>query len=298
MKFLILAFLIFYLPVLICKLQLMICEFLTYAILALQMAIIAYQFLFFTCHLRLSLIFNFQNCPNVVLVHGGQTWKDRVNHEDFEEIVCQITQAWTSLEDDEIDIKADGTKFYQGRGAILCLDEASRTWVKNYILTIKIEEKTYRGWDLNEDPDLTTGTILLGPMFKRLEPLEVIQKAMAKADIKGDVAVKMNVTNPGGRLIRILISTTAAKAIKLRGSKLPAGLSQLEFRFRGLETIPDKKIVEADEDKPDPEIDGEEEPNDDNLDEADNDALEGIVDDIKEGLDTEEYSNIQSPSTD
>jgi hypothetical protein len=53
-------------------------------------------------------------------------------------------------------------------------------------LTVKIEEKTFRGWDLDEDPGMTPATVLLGPMFKCLEPLEVIQKAMSKAGIKGE----------------------------------------------------------------------------------------------------------------
>jgi hypothetical protein len=182
----------------------------------------------------------------------------------------------------EIDMKADGTQFNQGRGAILCLDEASRRWVKSYILTIKMEENTFRGWDIDEDSYLTTGTILLDPMFKRLEPLEVIQRAMAKADIKGDVEIKTDTSSVGGRFIRILISTPAAKAIITRGSKLPAGLSQLEFKFKDLETVQDKKVLnEADEDNPDPDIEGDEPKIDDNLDTLDN-MIEG-------GVNAEEY---------
>jgi hypothetical protein len=170
--------------------------------------------------------------PYIVHVHGGQKDKDRISQKDFVEVAGRLNQAWVQSPIEEVKLRIDGTKWVNGRGHILCLDEATRKWVKSQLKTSVVHGRTFRGWDMDEYLDMAAASVHLVDVYDKCNPHEIITRSLRELKLEGDVVIKSIIPTENGRIVKLLLHTGLAEAVARMDSRIPAGLSHLVFKFK------------------------------------------------------------------
>jgi hypothetical protein len=170
--------------------------------------------------------------PYIVHVHGGQKDKDRISQKDFVEVAGRLNQAWVQSPIEEVKLRIDGTKWVNGRKHILCLDEATRKWVKSQLKTLVVNGRTFRGWDMDEYLDMAAASVHLVDVYDKCNPHEIITRSLRELKLEGDVVVKSIIPTGNGRIVKLLLHTGLAEAVARMDSRIPAGLSHLVFKFK------------------------------------------------------------------
>lgn len=170
-----------------------------------------------------------KHCDFALDVHSGQETKMPLSPSDFVEIMSDINSKWLET---GVALKIQGSEWHTSRGIILCEDEFSREWIKKHVEEMTLEGgKTFKAWNKT---DGWRATVKLGMAFaKCTDPELVISKALQSAGIEN---AKVDVTNVkplgGERIVYCEFNKEVAKVVKEQGSKIQAGLSTLEFRFK------------------------------------------------------------------
>jgi hypothetical protein len=159
--------------------------------------------------------------------------RERICQRDFVEVAGRLSQAWVQSPVETVILWTDGPKWVNGRGHILCLDEATRKWVKSQLNTSTIDSRMFRGWDKDEYSDMTPASVLLADSFAKCSPYEIISRSLKDLKLTGDVVVKSIIpTNGNGRIVKLMLHTGLAEAVAKLDSRIPAGLHQLVFKFK------------------------------------------------------------------
>ena len=90
---------------------------------------------------------------------------------------------------------------------------------------------------MTSEEDLIFGTVMLSPLFKQCpDPCEVITKALNNAELNPNELVIMNIfvsyNDHASRIVKIAAKPHLVEEIKNKDLKIPAGMSEITFRFK------------------------------------------------------------------
>ena len=93
---------------------------------------------------------------------------------------------------------------------------------------LTIKGRKYRACE-EEETKMTICSVLLGSVFKKSLPKEVISKALSGIGLQGEIIIKHVTSGPSGRVVEFRVTNDLAMKIRQHPGPIQVGFGTLEF---------------------------------------------------------------------
>ncbi len=183
--------------------------------------------------------------PFAVTVCPGRDFRSALGKEDFNKLLTHLQDLWLS---GDLPAKTNGTLNGDDDSTIiLCADEESRRLTKLAIHQYVDGEKTFRGWDLDEDDGLVEANAFLGKRLDKYDPVTLLARYFNQHGIEGTTTYLRKVAAQDvGRVVYFRLSKEAADLVKENNGFVGLGFVAIQVKLGRLPGAPSTPAEDMD----------------------------------------------------
>ncbi len=175
--------------------------------------------------------------PNMLMVYESFDRKNPITASKFKDLSLEMMNCWmhSKPKAGAPEPRVKGTVFVKDHGVIKCDDPGTAAYFRE-LLSHPFKCGKFRAWSYNENDGWTDSSVFINDKYSvKLTPnitTTLINRALAGQGLEHEIVFKrINKVKAGG-VVYFRMKASAAEAImKEKDNTIPAGLTELQFRF-------------------------------------------------------------------
>ena len=175
--------------------------------------------------------------PNMLMVYESFDRKNPITASKFKDLSVEMMNCWmhSKPKAGAPEPRVKGTVFVKDHGVIKCDDPGTAAYFKE-LLSHPFKCGKFRAWSYDENDGWTDSSVFINDKYSvKLTPnttTTLINRALAGQGLDNEIVFKrINQVKAGGVVYFRMKSSAAEAVMKEKDNTIPAGLTELQFRF-------------------------------------------------------------------